>query len=82
MTASSRNTIQELKQFSGSDDVGMLYSSASKLDDKLTETPAIDIEYKDTNIRELHALIVGPPETPYALGFYQVNLRREKTRLK
>ncbi|KAJ5875109.1 uncharacterized protein N7473_012456 [Penicillium subrubescens] len=32
---------------------------------------SIVISYKETNIREINALVIGPPDTPYALGFYQ-----------
>lgn len=30
------------------------------------------VTYRESNIRRVKALIVGPPGTPYALGFYQV----------
>ena len=52
----------------------MLSSLALFIDNELTEAPAIDISYKEKNIRELNALIIGPPDTPYAQGFYQVSL--------
>lgn len=41
----------------------------------LTETPAIAVSFTDSNTREIKALIVGPPDTPYALGFYEVSCR-------
>lgn len=36
---------------------------------------AMTVAYSDANIREIRALILGPPETPYAFGFYQVRRR-------
>ncbi|KAJ5698806.1 hypothetical protein N7462_000811 [Penicillium macrosclerotiorum] len=33
---------------------------------------AITVSYKERNIRDINALIIGPPGTPYAYGFYQV----------
>ncbi|RKO84236.1 ubiquitin-conjugating enzyme/RWD-like protein [Blyttiomyces helicus] len=30
----------------------------------------IHIWYDETNIKHVHALIVGPPNTPYSLGFF------------
>ena len=48
------------------------------MDNHLTGDPAIDISYKETNIREINALIVGPPDTPYALGFYQVSYHKNQ----
>jgi ubiquitin-protein ligase len=48
----------------------------------MVETQAIEISYKEDNTRELKALIIGPPDTPYAQGFYQVSLETDKVSLK
>lgn len=31
------------------------------------------VHYKEENVREISALLLGPPGTPYALGFYEVS---------
>lgn len=31
------------------------------------------VHYNESNIRNVTALIMGPPGTPYALGFYEVS---------
>lgn len=31
------------------------------------------VSYEEDNIREIKALLVGPPGTPYGLGFYRVS---------
>jgi hypothetical protein len=56
----------------------MPWSSGPSRENDLTEPPAVDISYKETNIREIDALIIGPPDTPYALGFYQVSHARNE----
>lgn len=33
------------------------------------------VSYNESNIRDVEALIIGPPGTPYAMGFYQVSVR-------
>ncbi|KAJ5157861.1 uncharacterized protein N7482_008961 [Penicillium canariense] len=35
---------------------------------------AMTVIYKESNIREITALLIGPPGTPYALGFYQFSI--------
>lgn len=30
------------------------------------------IHYSEKNVRQITALLIGPPDTPYAFGFYQV----------
>ncbi|KAJ5592017.1 uncharacterized protein N7459_002386 [Penicillium hispanicum] len=66
---------QELQQLANSDQLGMP-SSYPWLCDWLTwlRIPAMTVHYEESNIREISALIIGPPGTPYAFGFYQVRL--------
>ncbi|KAJ5630287.1 Ubiquitin-conjugating enzyme E2 [Penicillium longicatenatum] len=33
---------------------------------------AMTIHYSEKNIRQITALLIGPPDTPYAFGFYQL----------
>ncbi|KAJ5641315.1 hypothetical protein N7490_005315 [Penicillium lividum] len=33
------------------------------------------IHYCENNVRQITALLIGPPDTPYAFGFYQVSLQ-------
>jgi ubiquitin-protein ligase len=33
---------------------------------------AFTVRYEESNIRDIQAIIVGPPGTPYELGFYEV----------
>lgn len=33
---------------------------------------ALTVRFKDSNIRDVQALILGPPGTPYQFGFFQV----------
>lgn len=33
---------------------------------------AFTVRYEENNIRDIQALIIGPPGTPYELGFYEV----------
>ena len=33
---------------------------------------AFTVRYEESNIRDIQALIIGPPGTPYELGFYEV----------
>lgn len=49
-------------------------SDRQSKDNQLTETSAIAVSFTENNTREIKALIVGPPDTPYGLGFYQVSL--------
>ena len=34
--------------------------------------PAIAVACRDSDIRNVRALIVGPPDTPYEFGFFEV----------
>ena len=34
---------------------------------------AMAVHFKEENVREISALLLGPPGTPYALGFYEVS---------
>lgn len=36
------------------------------------EIPALAIHVKDSDIRHVRALIIGPPDTPYEFGFFEV----------
>jgi ubiquitin-protein ligase len=36
--------------------------------------PAFTVRYEENNTREIQAVILGPPGTPYELGFYEVRL--------
>lgn len=67
--------IQELQQLVRSDQLGMPYPCPWPCG-WLTwlRIPAMTVHYKESNIREISALIIGPPGTPYAFGFYQVSL--------
>lgn len=35
---------------------------------------ALAVACEDSDIRNVKALIVGPPETPYEFGFFEVSL--------
>jgi ubiquitin-protein ligase len=37
---------------------------------------AFTVAYDENNMRDIQALIIGPPGTPYELGFYEVNTIR------
>ncbi|EKV06407.1 hypothetical protein PDIG_77740 [Penicillium digitatum PHI26] len=39
-----------------------------------SEQLAFTVRYEEGNIRDIQALIIGPPGTPYELGFYEVDL--------
>ena len=34
--------------------------------------PALAVSYQESDIRNVNALIIGPPETPYEFGFFEV----------
>jgi len=36
---------------------------------------SLHVAFRDENVRHIRALIIGPPETPYAFGFFEFNLR-------
>ncbi|KAJ5801805.1 uncharacterized protein N7518_003873 [Penicillium psychrosexuale] len=40
-----------------------------------SEQLAFTIYYEESNIRDIQALIIGPPGTPYELGFYEFSIR-------
>jgi Ubiquitin-protein ligase len=40
---------------------------------------AFTVRYEESNIRDIQALIIGPPGTPYELGFYEVRATLSKT---
>lgn len=38
----------------------------------LMSNEALAVAYKDSDIRRVAALIVGPPDSPYEFGFFEV----------
>jgi ubiquitin-conjugating enzyme E2 Z len=38
----------------------------------LTCDTAFTVRYEESNMRDIQAIIVGPPGTPYELGFFEV----------
>ena len=42
------------------------------LSKKLTFATAIAVACRDSDVRNVKALIIGPPETPYEFGFFDV----------
>ena len=40
--------------------------------DRLTSGTAIAVACRDSDVRNVKALIIGPPETPYEFGFFDV----------
>jgi ubiquitin-conjugating enzyme E2 Z len=36
---------------------------------------AFTVAYDENNTRDIQALIIGPPGTPYELGFYEVRIQ-------
>lgn len=40
--------------------------------DRLTVATAIAVACRDSDVRNVKALIIGPPETPYEFGFFDV----------
>lgn len=38
----------------------------------LISNQALAVAYKDSDIRHVAALIVGPPDSPYEFGFFEV----------
>lgn len=38
--------------------------------------------YDASDIRTVHALILGPPETPYQFGFFEVRIRALDTTIE
>ena len=43
---------------------------------RLIKLLAIAVAFRDSDVRNVKALIIGPPETPYEFGFFEV--RREQ----
>lgn len=37
-------------------------------------TAALAVSCKDSDVRQVRALVLGPPESPYQFGFYEVRL--------
>jgi ubiquitin-conjugating enzyme E2 Z len=35
---------------------------------------ALAVACRDVDVRNVRAIIIGPPETPYEFGFYEVRL--------
>jgi ubiquitin-conjugating enzyme E2 Z len=69
---------QELAQFERSEQLGMRRSNPLKshADTKI----AFTVAYDENNTRDIQALIIGPPGTPYELGFYEVRFNLRLTR--
>ena len=44
---------------------------------RLTKLSALAVAFRDSDVRNVKALIIGPPETPYEFGFFEV--RGEKS---
>ncbi len=42
------------------------------LSKRLTLATAIAVACRDSDVRNVKALIIGPPETPYEFGFFDV----------
>ena len=42
---------------------------------QLTVATAIAVACRDSDVRNVKALIIGPPETPYEFGFFDVGGR-------
>ncbi|KUM64249.1 hypothetical protein ACN42_g2828 [Penicillium freii] len=40
-----------------------------------SEQLAFTVRYEESNIRDIQALIMGPPGTPYELGFYEFSIK-------
>jgi hypothetical protein len=38
------------------------------------------VHYKEENVREISALLLGPPGTPYAFGLYEVSVHDTEDR--
>lgn len=39
---------------------------------RLTKLSALAVAFRDSDVRNVKALIIGPPETPYEFGFFEV----------
>ena len=46
--------------------------AAGRLVNQLTVAKAIAVACRDSDVRNVKALIIGPPETPYEFGFFDV----------
>lgn len=46
--------------------------AAAHLVNQLTVAKAIAVACRDSDVRNVKALIIGPPETPYEFGFFDV----------
>lgn len=43
---------------------------------KLMSLTAIAVACRDVDVRNVKALIIGPPDTPYEFGFFDVCLKK------
>lgn len=46
---------------------------------KLMGSIAITVACRDSDVQNVRAMIVGPPETPYEFGFFEVRWIRDVT---
>lgn len=46
----------------------------------LTSLPAIAVACRDVDVRNVKALIIGPHDTPYEFGFFEVPICCESAR--
>ncbi|KAJ5765977.1 uncharacterized protein N7511_003593 [Penicillium nucicola] len=69
----SLRLVRELAQFERSEQLGMRDTSVSTSGADITI--AFTVAYDENNTRDIQALIIGPPGTPYELGFYEFAIR-------
>lgn len=66
---------QELADIQKNTDLCMVVAVKRQMDslyNRLTVAPAIAVACRDSDVRNVKALIIGPPETPYEFGFFDV----------
>lgn len=51
---------------------GVVETHLGTLSNPLTVATAIAVACRDSDVRNVKALIIGPPETPYEFGFFDV----------
>lgn len=76
---------QELNALEKSDQLGKRSrkpTSRDRVGTPLLTLTAMTVHYKEGNVREISALILGPPGTPYALGFYEVGVHYTENSLR
>ena len=39
------------------------------------EDLSLAVAYRDTDVRSVRAMIIGPPETPYEFGFFEFDMK-------